>query len=79
MDFDNSSVSKECAMVCMDVHYEDSDDNIIMYSDQGASTKEHEETTYGELTKTESKEEEEVNYNVALCTNNSMLLEKKRS
>ena len=34
---------------------------------------------YGELVKTQSKEEkEEVKYNVALCANNSMSLEKKR-
>ena len=32
---------------------------------------------YGKLTKTQSKEEEEVKYNVALCPNNSMSLEKK--
>ena len=34
---------------------------------------------YGKLTKTQSKEEEEeVKYNMALCANNSMSLEKKR-
>ena len=60
-----------------DIHYEDWDKDIIMYGDQGVSTKEHDEAMYGELTKTESKEEEEVNYNTALCANNSMSLEKK--
>ena len=32
---------------------------------------------YGELTKTKSEEEEEIKYNVALCTNDSVSLEKK--
>ena len=49
MDLDNTSVSKECAMVCMDVHYEDWDWDIIMYGDQGVCTKEHNEATYTEL------------------------------
>ena len=78
MGLDNSSVSKECAMVCTDVHYEESDENIIMYGDQGVSTEEHNKTMYGKLTKTESEEEEEVTYNVALCTNDNLSLEKKR-
>ena len=33
---------------------------------------------YGELMKTQSKEEEEVKCNVALCTNDSVSLERKR-
>ena len=49
MDLDNNSVSKECATVCMDVHYEDWDWDIIMYGDQGVCTKEHNEATYTEL------------------------------
>ena len=57
---DNTSVSKECAMVCTDIHYEDWDEDIIMYGDQGVSTEEHNEATYMELTKTESEEEQEV-------------------
>ena len=76
MDLDNTSVSNEYVMVCMNVHYEDWDEDIIMYGDQGVSTKEHDEAMHRELTKTESKEEE-VNYNVALCTNDSVSLEKK--
>ena len=76
MDLDNSSVSKECAMVCTEVHYEDED--LIVYGDQGVSTEEHDEATYGKLTKTQSEEEEEVKYNMALCANNSVSPEKKR-
>ena len=53
MDLDNSSVNEECAMMCMDVHCEDGDKDIIMYRDQGVSTREHDETMYGELMKTQ--------------------------
>ena len=77
MDFDNSSVSEECAMVCTDIPYEDLDKDIIMYGDQGVNTEEHNEAMYGKLTKTGSKEEEKVNYNVSLCANDSMSLERK--
>ena len=57
MDLDNTSVSEECVMVCMDIHYEDWDEDIIMYSDQGVCNEEHNEPTYAELMKTDSKEE----------------------
>ena len=57
MDLDNTSVSKECVMVCMDVHYEDWDEDIIMYGDQEVCTEEHDEATYAELMKTDSEEE----------------------
>ena len=78
MDLDNSSVNKECAMMCMDVHCEDGDEDIIVYRDQGVSTEEHDKAMYGKLMKTQSKEEEEIKYNVAPCTNDSVSLEKKR-
>ena len=65
-------------MMCMDVHCEDGDEDIIIYRDQGVSTEEHDKAMYGEITKTQSQEEETVNYNVALCVNNSMSVEKKR-
>ena len=54
MDLDNTSVSEECAMVCMDVHYEHWDEDII---DQGVCTKEHNEAMYAELMKTDTEEE----------------------
>ena len=28
MDLENSSVSKECAMMCVDIHCEDSDEDL---------------------------------------------------
>ena len=51
LDLDNSSVNKECAM-CTDVHCEDTDEDIIVYRDQGVSTEEHDKATYGKFTKT---------------------------
>ena len=65
-------------MMCTEVQYEDGDKDLVVYGDQGVSTEEHDKATYGEPMKTQSKEEEEVKYNMALCTSNSMLLEKKR-
>ena len=65
-------------MTCMEVQSEDGDEDLVMSGDQGVSTEEHDKATYGELMKNQSEEEEEVKYNVALCTNDSVLLEKKR-
>ena len=78
LDLDNISVSLDSAMMCTEVQHEDEDKDIIVYEDQEISTKEYEKSIYGELMKTQSKEEEEVKYNVALCANASVSLEKKR-
>ena len=78
LDLDNISGGEECAMMCTELQYEDADKDVVVYGDQGINTEEYEKTTYGDLTKTQSEEEEEVKYNVALCTNNSELLEKKK-
>ena len=77
MDLDNTSENKECVMVCTDIHYEDWDEDIIMYGDQGVSTEEHNDATHAELTKMESDEGQEIKYYVALCANDSVSLEKK--
>ena len=65
-------------MMCMEVQYEDGDEDLIVYRDQGVSTEEHDKATHGELIKTQSEEEEEVKHNVTLCVNNSVSQEKKR-
>ena len=80
LDLDNISVSKECVMMCTEVQYEDEDEDedIVVYRDQGINTEEYEKAMYGKLTKTQSKEEEEVKYNVALCANDSVSLERKK-
>ena len=49
-----------------------------MYGDQGISLTKYEEDMYGELMNTDSDEEKNINYNVALCTKDSVLLEKKQ-
>ena len=65
-------------MMCTEVQYEDEDKDVAVYGDQGISTEEYEKAMYGELMKTQSEEEEEVKCIVALCTNDSVSLEKKR-
>ena len=62
-------------MMCTEVQYEDED--IVVYRDQGISTEEYKKATYSKLMKTQSKEEEEVKCNVALCANDSVSLERK--
>ena len=66
LDLDNISISEECAMMCTEVQSEDTEEDVVVYRDQGIITEEYEKATYGDLTKTQSKEEEEVKYNVAL-------------
>ena len=78
LDLDSTSVSEECAMVCTELQYEDASKDKVVYSDQGISTEEHEMATYGNLTKTQSKEEDEVKCTVAQQANDSMILERKR-
>ena len=46
-----------------------------MYGDQGINPEEYEKAMYGNLTKTQSEEEDEVQYNVAQSTNDSVQLE----
>ena len=65
-------------MMCMEVHCEDGDKDLIVYRDQGVSTEEHDKAMYGKLTKTQSEEEDEIKYNMALCANDIVSLEKKR-
>ena len=49
-----------------------------MYREQGISSTNYEVHTYGELMNTDSDEEKNVNYNVALCAQDSVSLEKKQ-
>ena len=75
---DNTSVCKEFVMMCTELQYADADEDVDMYGDQGINTEEYEKAMYGDLTKTQSEEEEEVKYNMAQCANDSVLLERKR-
>ena len=65
LDVDSTSVSVECAMVCMELQYEDASEDEVVYGDQGISTEEYEKATYGDLTKTQSEEEDDVKCAVA--------------
>ena len=78
LDLDSTSVSEECAMVCTELQYEDTSEDEVVYSDQGISTEEYERATYGDLTKTQSEEEDEVKCTVAQRANDSVILERKR-
>ena len=78
MDLGNNSVCEECAMICTDAYSDEEYKDIIVYGDQGISSKTYDEETYGDLLKTDSDEELVVKYNVALCAQDSVSLEKKR-
>ena len=78
MDFGDSSVCEECAMICTDAYSDEEYENVIVYRDQGVSTKTYDEETYWDLLKADSNEESIVKYNVALCVKDSVSLEKKR-
>ena len=78
LDLDKISVSEECAMMFTEVQFEDADEDVVVYGDQGINTEEYEKAMNGDLMKTQSEEEEEVKYNVALCANNSVSLESEK-
>ena len=64
-------------MVCRELQYEDASEDQVVYGDQGISTQEYEKATYGDLTKTQSEEADEVKCTVAQRANDSMILERK--
>ena len=78
LDLDNNSVHEECAMVCMELQYEDSSEDEVVYGDQEINTEEYEKATYGNLMKTQSEEENEVKCTVAQRANDSVILERKK-
>ena len=65
-------------MVCTELQYEDASEDQVVYGDQGISTEEYEKATYGDLTKTQREEEDEVKCTVAQQANDSVILERKR-
>ena len=78
LDLDNISVHEECAMVCMELQYEDASEDEEVYGDQGINTEEYEKSTHGDLMKTQSEEENEVKCTVVQRANNSVILESKK-
>ena len=65
LDLDSTSVSEECVMVCTELQYEDASEDEVVYGDQGISTEEYGKATYGDFTKTQSKEEDKIKCTVA--------------
>ena len=78
MDLGDNSVCKECVMICTDVYSDEEYEEMVVYGDQGVTSRKFDEDTYGELMNTDSNEEQIVKYNVALCAQDSVSLEKKR-
>ena len=78
MDFGDSSVCEECAMICTDVYSDEEYEDLIVYGDQGISTKTYDEETYGDLLKTDSDDKAIIKYNLAICAQDSVSLEKKQ-
>ena len=78
LDLESTSVSKECVMVYTELQYEDTSEDEVVYGDQGISVEKQEKATYGDLTKTQREEEDEVKCTVSQRANNSMMLERKR-
>ena len=77
MDFGDNSVCEECAMICTDIYSHEEYEDHIVYGDQCISSKTYDEEMYGGLLKTDSDEEPIVKYNVTLCAQDSVSLEKK--
>ena len=75
---DSTSVCEECVMMCTELQYEDVDEDVVVYGDQGINTEEYEKATYGNLMKPQSEEEDKVKCNVAQRANNSVILERKK-
>ena len=61
----------------VDIYSDDENEEIVVYGDQGISSRKYEEDMYGELMNTDSDEEKIVNYNMALCAQDSVSLKKK--
>ena len=76
MDFGDSSVCEECAMICKDVYSDKEHEDMVVYGDQGTTTEKHDEEMYGDLMDTDSDEDQIVKYNMALLANDSVTLKK---
>ena len=74
MDLGDNSVCEECAMICTDEEYEE----MVVYRDKGITSRIFDEDMYGELMNTDSDKEQIVKYNVALCAQDIVSLEKKQ-
>ena len=48
MDWGDNSVYEECAMICTDAYSDEEYEEMIVYGDQGITSKNFDEDTYGE-------------------------------
>ena len=78
MDLGDSSVCEECVMICTDAYRDEEYEEMVVYGDQGITSKKYDEETYGDLLNTGSDKEPVIKYNVVLCAQDSVSLEKKR-
>ena len=58
-------------MICTDAYSDEEYEEMLVYGDQGITSRKFEEDTYGELMNTVSDEEQIIMHNVALCTQDS--------
>ena len=79
IDLGDSSVCKECAMICTDVYSDKEYEDIVVYRDQGITSEKYNEDTYGDLMNTDSDEDQVIKYNVALLANDSVTLKKTKT
>ena len=77
MDLGHNSVCEECAMICTDVYSDDKYKEMVVYRDQGTTSRKSDKDTYGELMNTDSDKEQVIKYNAALCAQDSVSLEIK--
>ena len=77
MDLGDSSVCEECAMICTDAYSDEEYEEMVVYGDQGITSKKFYEETYGDLMNTDSDKDSAIKYNVALHAHDSVSLEKK--
>ena len=64
-------------MICTDVYSDEEYEEMVVYRDQGVTSRKFDKDMYGELMNTDSNEQQVVKYNVALCAQDSVSLEKK--
>ena len=65
-------------MMCTELQYEDADEDIVVFRDQGIYMEEYKKAMYGDLMKSQSKEEDKEKCNVAQRANDSVILERKK-
>ena len=78
MDFGDNSVCEESAMICTDVYSDEEYKDMVVYGYQGITSEKYDEEMYGDLLNIDSDEDPVIKYDVALCAQNSVSLEKKR-